>query len=230
MVVVISFKSFVRIVNNPFMTNKKFLNYSKNLYYFLGFIYLIAKGLPKFKASMFVKKKKFSLVSLVSTPKTSKRKDHQFEYNEYSSILKFQFYILPQANYLLICKFMLNFIKKFSSILLFSNKVKFFYRILLVVITILLNIVIFIYYYNYFFIGFIHIFVLFLFMFLQIVFFTSCERKILALTQRRIGPRVVGARGRLQFIADAVKLLTKVNASPKKINLVFFQGSAIAAY
>jgi NADH-quinone oxidoreductase subunit H len=80
------------------------------------------------------------------------------------------------------------------------------------------------------FIGFVHIFVIFLFMFLQIVFFTTCERKILALTQRRVGPRVIGARGRLQFMADAIKLLTKVNASPKKINILFFQSCAIAAY
>jgi NADH:ubiquinone oxidoreductase subunit H len=212
------------------MTNKKFVNYSKNIYYFLGFMFLLSKKFNGFKASMFIKKKKFSFVSLVSTPKTSKRKDHQFEYKEYSGLLKLYFPIKVQDNYFLINKLFLNLLLKFSSILLFSNKVKFFYKIYFFVITLILNIIILIYYYNYFFIGFIHIFVLFLFMFLQIVFFTSCERKILALTQRRIGPRVVGARGRLQFIADAVKLLTKVNASPKKINLVFFQGSAVAAY
>jgi NADH-quinone oxidoreductase subunit H len=67
-------------------------------------------------------------------------------------------------------------------------------------------------------------------MFLQVVFFTTCERKILALTQRRVGPRVIGARGRLQFFADAVKLLTKTNASPKKVNMLFFQACAIGAY
>lgn len=89
---------------------------------------------------------------------------------------------------------------------------------------------IFCYFNGYFFLGILHNFLIFLFMFLQIVFFTTCERKILALTQRRVGPRVVGARGRLQFFADAIKLLTKSNASPKKINMLFFQGSAVAAY
>lgn len=35
------------------------------------------------------------------------------------------------------------------------------------------------------------------------------ERKFLALTQRRVGPKYVGYRGRLQFIADSIKVLTK---------------------
>lgn len=35
------------------------------------------------------------------------------------------------------------------------------------------------------------------------------ERKFLSLTQRRVGPKYVGYRGRLQFIADSVKVLTK---------------------
>lgn len=38
---------------------------------------------------------------------------------------------------------------------------------------------------------------------------TLIERKILALVQRRVGPQYVGYRGRLQFIADALKLLVK---------------------
>jgi NADH-quinone oxidoreductase subunit H len=68
--------------------------------------------------------------------------------------------------------------------------------------------------------------IIFLF-FLQIVFFTTCERKILALSQRRVGPNVVGDRGRLQYIADAVKLVLKLYFSPKKVNNLFFQGSSI---
>ncbi len=35
------------------------------------------------------------------------------------------------------------------------------------------------------------------------------ERKVLSLLQRRVGPNYIGYRGRLQFIADALKLLTK---------------------
>lgn len=33
------------------------------------------------------------------------------------------------------------------------------------------------------------------------------ERKFLSLTQRRIGPKFVGYKGRLQFVADALKVL-----------------------
>lgn len=67
-------------------------------------------------------------------------------------------------------------------------------------------------------------------MFLQVLFFTTCERKILALTQRRVGPRVVGDRGRLQYFADALKLITKTYTSPRNVNSLFFQGSAIAVF
>ena len=38
---------------------------------------------------------------------------------------------------------------------------------------------------------------------------TLLERKLLALVQRRVGPNHVGYRGRLQFIADALKFLLK---------------------
>lgn len=35
------------------------------------------------------------------------------------------------------------------------------------------------------------------------------ERKFLSLIQRRVGPNIVGHKGRLQFIADALKLFLK---------------------
>lgn len=73
-------------------------------------------------------------------------------------------------------------------------------------------------------------FLSFLFLFLQVLFFTTCERKILALTQRRLGPHVVGTRGRLQFLADALKLVAKNAISPKNIHLLIFQSSAIGAF
>lgn len=38
---------------------------------------------------------------------------------------------------------------------------------------------------------------------------TLIERKVLSLVQRRVGPNYVGYKGRLQFMADALKLLVK---------------------
>lgn len=38
---------------------------------------------------------------------------------------------------------------------------------------------------------------------------TLIERKILSLVQRRVGPQYIGYKGRLQFIADALKLIFK---------------------
>ncbi|MBS4042381.1 MAG: NADH-quinone oxidoreductase subunit H [Chitinophagaceae bacterium] len=38
---------------------------------------------------------------------------------------------------------------------------------------------------------------------------TLIERKVLSLIQRRVGPFFVGYRGRLQYIADALKLFIK---------------------
>lgn len=35
------------------------------------------------------------------------------------------------------------------------------------------------------------------------------ERKFLSLMQRRVGPNLVGHKGRLQFVADALKLFLK---------------------
>lgn len=62
------------------------------------------------------------------------------------------------------------------------------------------------------------------------MFFTVLERKFLALIQRRTGPRVVGVRGRLQCVADAVKLLTKVFLGPRRLNAAAFQGAAFGGF
>jgi NADH:ubiquinone oxidoreductase subunit H len=53
---------------------------------------------------------------------------------------------------------------------------------------------------------FLSIFIIFT---LLIATITLVERKVLALLQRRVGPNYVGYRGRLQFVADAVKLIVK---------------------
>ncbi len=47
---------------------------------------------------------------------------------------------------------------------------------------------------------------------------TLLERKILALVQRRVGPNFVGYKGRLQYLADALKLLTKSTIIPSEAN------------
>lgn len=66
--------------------------------------------------------------------------------------------------------------------------------------------------------------------FIQIMIFTTCERKILALMQRRVGPRVIGIQGRMQCIADSLKLLTKVFVGPRRINAGMFQGAAFGGF
>jgi len=59
---------------------------------------------------------------------------------------------------------------------------------------------------------------------------TLIERKILALIQRRVGPFYIGYKGRLQYLADALKLFFKEVILPLKINkfLFFFFPSIIA--
>lgn len=51
---------------------------------------------------------------------------------------------------------------------------------------------------------------------------TLVERKVLSLVQRRVGPNQVGFRGRLQFIADALKLLLKGITVPDLTNKKLF--------
>ncbi len=51
---------------------------------------------------------------------------------------------------------------------------------------------------------------------------TLVERKILSLMQRRVGPDFVGYRGRLQYIADALKLFIKGALVPHESNKFWF--------
>lgn len=51
---------------------------------------------------------------------------------------------------------------------------------------------------------------------------TLLERKILSLLQRRVGPQFVGYKGRLQYIADALKLFGKGVLIPDESNKFWF--------
>jgi NADH:ubiquinone oxidoreductase subunit H len=51
---------------------------------------------------------------------------------------------------------------------------------------------------------------------------TLVERKVLSLCQRRVGPFFVGYKGRLQYIADALKLLAKGYIIPAEVNQFWF--------
>ncbi len=51
---------------------------------------------------------------------------------------------------------------------------------------------------------------------------TLIERKFLALVQRRVGPQFVGYKGRLQYIADALKLFIKGALIPSEANKFWF--------
>lgn len=57
---------------------------------------------------------------------------------------------------------------------------------------------------------------------LVIAALTLIERKFLALNQRRVGPYYVGYRGRLQYIADALKLFLKGVTINDETNKFFF--------
>ncbi len=78
--------------------------------------------------------------------------------------------------------------------------------------------------------GFLIFWLAFIGILVQVMVFTTCERKLLSLMQRRVGPQVVGLRGRLQYLADSLKLLVKVYVSPRRINSSAFQGAAFAGF
>ena len=56
----------------------------------------------------------------------------------------------------------------------------------------------------------------------SVALLTLVERKVLSIVQRRVGPNQAGYRGRLQFIADAIKLLLKGINVPDLTNKKLF--------
>lgn len=64
--------------------------------------------------------------------------------------------------------------------------------------------------------------VLMLLITLVIASLTLMERKVLSLMQRRVGPYFVGYKGRLQYIADALKLFIKGTLIPEESNKFWF--------
>lgn len=69
---------------------------------------------------------------------------------------------------------------------------------------------------------FIYNIILFLILTIIIAIITLIERKVLSLVQRRVGPNYIGYKGRVQFIADALKLLMKHIYIINKLNKFLF--------
>ena len=69
---------------------------------------------------------------------------------------------------------------------------------------------------------FIKLLVLFLILTITIATITLMERKLLSLIQRRIGPNQIAYKGRLQFIADALKLIFKQIVIIDRVNKFLF--------
>jgi NADH-quinone oxidoreductase subunit H len=64
---------------------------------------------------------------------------------------------------------------------------------------------------------------------LAIAYYTYAERKVLAYSQLRKGPNVVGPGGLLQPIADAIKMLFKETIVPSSANRVLFIAAPIVS-
>ncbi|MGH7094816.1 MAG: NADH-quinone oxidoreductase subunit H, partial [Stellaceae bacterium] len=65
---------------------------------------------------------------------------------------------------------------------------------------------------------------------IAIAYFTLAERKVIALSQLRKGPNVVGPFGLLQPIADGLKLLIKETVIPSGANRIVFVTAPIVTF
>jgi NADH-quinone oxidoreductase subunit H len=65
---------------------------------------------------------------------------------------------------------------------------------------------------------------------ISVAFFTLAERKILAATQRRRGPNVIGLYGILQPLSDGLKLLTKESIFPSSSDKFLFELAPILTF
>lgn len=72
------------------------------------------------------------------------------------------------------------------------------------------------------FFSFFKLLILFLIFTVVIATVTLVERKVLSLIQRRVGPQYIGYKGRLQFIADAIKFIVKHILIVNKINKILY--------
>lgn len=63
-----------------------------------------------------------------------------------------------------------------------------------------------------------------------VAYLTLLERKLLALTQRRKGPDVIGIFGLLQPLADGFKLLMKERITPSNANKLLFVGAPMLSF
>ena len=115
-------------------------------------------------------------------------------YNKYNKLNLEIINIQINLNYY----FEIIFLNKFIYIFLIS------YTIIYIFIIILLN------------------FILSIIATLIIATITLLERKILSIIQRRVGPNFVGYRGRLQYLADALKLIFKDSLIPLEANNFLF--------
>lgn len=98
----------------------------------------------------------------------------------------------------------------------------YFFDFLIYTYTFFLNVFKYKFFFLSFFIILVYAIVLMLIVTLIIASLTLLERKLLSLVQRRVGPNFVGYKGRLQYLADALKLFLKGVVVPANSSTFLF--------